>query len=182
MTYFIGRTSLAEIIVDGKSKGCITIMQMEQQLPKRIPPKRINGKSATGRPTVILDPDKIQQAMDMAGYGLTNQQIATILNISVQSINNKPELLEAIKLGKELAANEIHKTAYTLAVKDKNPAMIMFLLKCKHGFREKQEVDINMGFKPVVITKLDGTKIELGMARAAAQIEAKPESEEGDQQ
>lgn len=121
-----------------------------------------------GRPEIKISPKEIEQAKALAGYGLTNQQIATIIGISLASINNKPQLLDAIKLGKDLAAGNLHRTAYDLAVKDKNPAMIMFLLKCKHGFRERQDIDVTHRMEPIIITRpSDGSVIELSHAQKA---------------
>lgn len=130
------------------------------------------AKHAGGRPEIKITPKELEQAKTLAGYGLTNEQIATIIGIGKSTINTKPELLEAIKLGKDLAAGNLHKTAYELAVKDKNPAMIMFLLKCKHGFREKNELDVTHRMEPIIITRpSDGSVIEL--SHAQKQLESK---------
>lgn len=88
------------------------------------------------RLAIKITPDQLKQASTLAGYGLTNEQIATILGISLRTINNKPELLQAIKDGKATAAATIMQTAFQIARKG-NAAMCMFILKCKHGWREK---------------------------------------------
>lgn len=124
-----------------------------------------------GRPRKVFTPDQLELASKLAGYGLTNDQIANILRIPRSTINNHEELLDAIKLGKDDAAHELHKTAYELAVKDKNPAMLMFWLKCRAGWREKSEIDVNHQLKPIIIRRRDGGAVELRSTEAKERLE-----------
>lgn len=133
-----------------------------------------------GRPPLKITDQMISQVQTLAGYGLTNSQIATIIDIAETTLKSKPEFTAAIKKGRELAAGNLHRTAYEMAVKDKNPAMVMFMLKCKHGWREKQEIDITHGFRPVVIRKRDGSTVELSLTKDRKEIDDGKGEEEAD--
>lgn len=128
------------------------------------------------KPVPISD-EMIQAAEEMAAKGDTNCQIATQLGIARLITFEKNELANAIKRGRAKQLKEVERTAFQIALEDRNPAMIMFILKCRAGWREKQEIDITHGFRPIVIRKRDGSTVELSLTKDQKEIEDGKEGE-----
>lgn len=128
-------------------------------------------------PSFVVTDEIIQQAYELACDGKTNGTIAQALGCRRDKTFEPGELCDAIKKGRLEALKRVEQTAYDIAIKDRNPPMCMFLLKCKAGYREKQEIDVNHSYKPIVITKLDGSTIELSKQKKQQQIEQPVEAE-----
>lgn len=74
--------------------------------------------------------------------GFPQERIAKHLGISVNTMVKHFEAELEIK-DQRLAA--LAETAYNIAMVDKNPAMVMFLLKTQLGWSERREIDITTG-------------------------------------
>lgn len=139
---------------------------MKQKTPEKKERKKV------GRPPIVFDSKELERVKDLACYGLSNEQICRIMGCGLSKATDPGEFSSAIKVGRDLGAEGLFHSAYHLAVVEKNPAMIMFLLKCKHGFREKNELDVTHRMEPIIITRpSDGSVIEL--SHAQKQLEAK---------
>ena len=79
--------------------------------------------------------------------------------MSVQTLYNHQELLESIKKGQAVAALNITKTAYKIAVEDKNPIMTMFILKCRHGWKDRHDEPLKDAVKASLLEKLPMNKV-----------------------
>ena len=94
------------------------------------------------KPKIEIDLAKVEV---MAANGLTQQQIADSLGISVSTLYGRKreseEFEEAIKRGKAkgvaLVTNELMKQ-----VKSGNVTAMIFFLKARAGWKEKNEVDL----------------------------------------
>ncbi len=98
--------------------------------------------------------EEIVKIETMAGYGLTNTQIAEIHGISLATLKNRfesqPELLASIKKGRAKALLNVAQSAYQQAMSGKVPAMTMFYLKCRGKWREKDRVEVTgKGGEPI---------------------------------
>lgn len=76
----------------------------------------------------------LQEIESMAGIGLTQKQIASIKNISVDTLRKYSN--PNYKRGKDKGIARVMQTAYELAVSGKCPAMTMFFLKTQAGWTE----------------------------------------------
>lgn len=128
-------------------------------------PKTKKKRGGGPKPVIQITPEMLQQAYELSCLGKTNIQIVTALGFNRHIAFEKGELGDAIKKGRLEALKRVEQTAFDIAITDRNPAMCMFLLKCRMGYREKQEIDLTHSFKPVVIQRKDGTTLELGMAK-----------------
>ena len=97
----------------------------------------------------------------LAGYGLTRDQIAAVIGVSVSLLDHNDETKQAITRGREKAIALAAQTAFTMAVKEKNPQILMFWLKTQARWRERHEFDLNHNMAPIIIQKLNGEEIIL---------------------
>lgn len=83
----------------------------------------------------------------MAHVGLTIDQMAPLLDISPATLERimkaNKEVSEAVKKGRSKAIFQVGKSAYQQAVTGKVPAMTMFYLKCRAGWKESHVHEIS---------------------------------------
>lgn len=76
----------------------------------------------------------------MAGLGLPIRMIAAIFGMTSDMLDYRlkvdPDLRMRFDRGVANATKEVAKTAYHMAVVEKQPAMIMFWLKCRANWKE----------------------------------------------
>lgn len=99
-------------------------------------PKAHKKKRPRGRPKITLSADQKKQATDMSAVGVSNEQIAKVLKISVDTLVARigPEL-ESAKV-KAIAA--VAGKLFQKCMKG-DRACIMFYLKCQGRWSEKIE-------------------------------------------
>ena len=94
----------------------------------------------TGRPTVGLKPEEVDQVETMAAY-LTHAQIAAVLGISDDTLRkirrNHDSVDMAFKRGKAAACERVAQSLIKNAVDKNNVLAQMFFLKC-NGWVEAQ--------------------------------------------
>lgn len=94
---------------------------------------------------IPLDPGELKQIETMAGLGLNVSQMAAILGMSKKTFERRMKdtkgANDALEKGRSAAALNVTKTAYSLAVSGKTPAMTMFWLKCRERWREVQAIE-----------------------------------------
>ncbi len=105
-----------------------------------------------GKRKVVLDEDQIKKLKLLAGYGLSNDKIATYLGIRTdtfeQMCKRDAALRLAIELGKAEASTALRQSAYQQAVGDPqrgikpSAQMAIFLLKTREGFRETVRMEL----------------------------------------
>lgn len=99
------------------------------------------------KPTRYLTDDEIKKLKVMAGLGMNNQQMAAVLDMSLASLERRIKEQKGVKEGllkgrAESSAN-IRQSAYKMAMSGKHPAMTIFWLKTREGFKEAER-DINL--------------------------------------
>lgn len=90
--------------------------------------------------------DQYVRVAKLAGYGMTNVQIASIYEMSHTTfeklLKEDEELASAMKAGKEQLNEMVINSAFEQAVSGKVPAMTMFWLKCRAGWKENNQLNI----------------------------------------
>ena len=116
----------------------------------------------------LLTEDEIDKAAKMAGLGMTVTAIGKVLGVSKSTMERRMRdqegVADAIQKGREQASAKVRATAFNMATSGKCPAMTIFWLKVREGWKES--VDVNLIPKPTIIEKLDGTVLELGAKKS----------------
>lgn len=111
-----------------------------------------NRKTATDKSRTKPGPDPIELPDDagrqleaMAGMGLTIAQMAAIMGMGKATLERRlkdnDELKIRLEKGRAKALLSVSRTAYDMAVSGKVPAMTMFYLKCRGGWKETQKLE-----------------------------------------
>lgn len=112
-----------------------------------------------GRPAIEITPEMIKKAESLAAQGLTQEQIASVLGIGKSTFYEKvkqyPELLEAIKEGKDKGIATIANALFNKAKSGDNTAMI-FYLKARAGWRDVMAIESGTGNISIEIVKPNG--------------------------
>lgn len=90
-----------------------------------------------GRPKKTIDYDLVTK---LSGIMCTQEEIATVLNIAVRTLQNDEEFMRIYKKGLEEGKMALRRIQFTHA--KTNPAMAMFLGKNYLGQSDKQEHDV----------------------------------------
>lgn len=91
------------------------------------------------------DPLPFVDISRLAELGLTLEQIGYALGMSKKTLqrrmNENEEVKDAMEIGRAKALVEVARTAYQMAKSGDEPAMTMFYLKCRGGWREVQKIE-----------------------------------------
>ena len=94
-----------------------------------------------GRKKIPFESIDIALASRLTGIGLTMAQVADVLGVSKDTLERRAkesdELRLAISSGRSKAAAAVCETAFNMATSGIHPAMTMFWLKTRQGWREK---------------------------------------------
>jgi len=100
-------------------------------------------KKRQGRPPFEINDKVCRQAEEYAAQGLTAEQIALALGIGESTLYEKqadfPEFAEAIKRGRGHGIVSVTNALYQKAVVDKDNTAMIFYLKNRAGWVDKQE-------------------------------------------
>ena len=83
---------------------------------------------------VVMTPELFEKIKTLAAFGLTDEQIAVVVAMTESTLKRKALL--QLKEGRLMANVKVIESAYKQAVSGKCPAMTMFWLKCRLGWRE----------------------------------------------
>lgn len=94
---------------------------------------------------IHVDPKIVEK---YASQGLTQQQICANLDISYQTFQNRRKEPDGKKIDEAMERGYAKGVAFVTnklmqLVKQGHPAAIFFYLKCKAGWREKEEIEIS---------------------------------------
>ena len=119
---------------------------------------------------MLINEDQVQLVREWAGYGLTVGQMAAMLGMSKDTFERRVKedncLSAALEKGRANAIIDVSKSAYGQATSGKTPAMTMFWLKCRAGWKESEEIQI----KPIEL-KYSLTKEEPNEPSAESETE-----------
>lgn len=101
-------------------------------------------KNSGGRPKKEIDPEDLPKIRKWAGLGLTEDQIAALLDMCERTFRNRmsedPEVRAAWEKGKAVAARRVTGRLWA-NIKDGDKASIFFYLKTQLGWKETQVVE-----------------------------------------
>ncbi len=118
------------------------------------------------RPKPTVTSDQLKELENMAAVGLTIDQMAPLVGFAPRTLERMMEqddqVSGAIKKGRSKAIFQVGKTAYQQAISGKVPAMTMFFLKCRAGWKESHVHEIGgLGGKPIEVAQSELTDEQL---------------------
>lgn len=97
------------------------------------------------RPRLELTQEQLEKIETMAGLGLTNQQMASLLDMSKKTFERRMQDTvggsDALLKGRAKASSQVLKSAFQQATSGKNPTMTIFWLKCREGWKDTSVVE-----------------------------------------
>ena len=140
--------------------------------PKKPWPRKpeTKPKKANGRPRKIAPNDevKISQIEAMAGYGLTNDQIAAMIGVSTGTLERN--FLRHIHAGRAKGVLAVAQNLYKRAVQGDNIAS-MFYLRSRAGWSDRSTIEhVGKDGGPIAVT---GTGLS-GLLASARAMKVKP--------
>ncbi len=124
------------------------------------------------------DEDDIKKIASMAVVGLSNESISFVVGSDPRTFDTQIaeqkalylagdkspfNLYAALEKGRAMACGEIAKTAFDVAVKERNPTMLIWLSKVRLGWREKIEVEGAIKHTFEFVTQVEGGSIKQSM-------------------
>ena len=107
---------------------------------------KAKSKNPMGRPRFEVTPEILHEVEEMAGRGLTVNQIATCLGISPATIYNRQaenlEFLETIKKGKAVGLSKVTNALFENATVNKDNVAIFYYLnnRDRENWSNRQEI------------------------------------------
>jgi transposase len=117
----------------------------------------------------VASEKQLKEIESMAGIGLNYDQISTILGISPSTFDRRlaendgdNPLNDAVQRGRAKALSNVSQAAYNMAIKEKQPTMTQFWLRCKGGWKDTQfhEVDGKFDVKSQTTQMTDQEALE----------------------
>ena len=93
------------------------------------------------RPRIKFTKEQKKLAQSLAGYGLTLDQIAHSMEVSVPTLTR--EAKKELASGKSIAVGNVARALYNKATKADNLQAMMFYLKTQAGWKENVELDVH---------------------------------------
>ena len=104
------------------------------------------SKNPVGRPKFEITPEVLEEVEEMAGRGLTVNQIAICLGVSPATIYNKQaqylEFLETIKKGKAIGLSKVTNALFENATVERDNVAIIYYLNNRD--KDNRHSDINV--------------------------------------
>ena len=107
---------------------------------------KAKSKNPVGRPKFEVTKEVLQEVEELAGQGLTVNQIATCLGVSPATIYNKQaqylEFLETIKKGKAVGLSKVTNALFENATVNKDNVAIFYYLnnRDRENWSNRQEI------------------------------------------
>ena len=122
-------------------------------------------KRKVGRLRFEVTPEVCEQVENLAAQGLTVDQIALVLGVSHWTIyerqNEFPEFSDAIKRGRGKGIANVTNALYEKATVDKDNTAMIFYLKNRAGWVDKQEVQSTVEQRHVIdLTRIPDDQLE----------------------
>tara|TARA_R100001443_G_C3310659_1_gene167658 strand:- start:302 stop:769 length:468 start_codon:yes stop_codon:yes gene_type:complete len=122
-------------------------------------------KRKVGRPKFEITDDIMKKAEDYAAKGLTIDQIAAVLGISDATIYERqqeyPDFYDALKRGRATGIANVTNALYEKATVDKDNTAMIFYLKNRAGWVDKQETTTTVENRHVIdLTGIDNESLK----------------------
>ena len=134
------------------------------------------AKNLVGRPKFEITEEILKKTESLMAKGLTKEQCAGMLGVSVSTFMlyqaENSEFSEAIKRGQSIGIDQVTNALYEKATVDKDNTAIIFYLKNRAGWVDKQEVTATVETNHVIdLTRIPDEQlksIEAAFSRADA--------------
>jgi len=98
-----------------------------------------------GQNRVDLSDDQVRQVGEMAKLGLRMEDIAKVLGIGEATVKRiaarDPRVTDTLKKAREDLDRQVMETAFRMATDGKSPAMTIFWMKARMGWKESQRIE-----------------------------------------
>jgi len=138
---------------------------------------KAKSKNPMGRPKFEITPEVLEEVEEMAGRGLTVNQIAICLGVSPATIYNKQaqylEFLETIKKGKAIGLSKVTNALFENATVERDNVAIIYYLnnRDKDNWSNKHEVATTVEHKNVIdLTRVSDDQLS-AIAAAFKQVD-----------
>ena len=117
---------------------------------------KAKSKNPVGRPKFEVTEEVLQEVEELAGQGLTVNQIATCLGVSPATIYNKQaqylEFLETIKKGKAVGLSKVTNALFENATVNKDNVAIIYYLnnRDRENWSNKHEISATVEQRNVI--------------------------------
>jgi hypothetical protein len=112
------------------------------------------AKNLVGRPKFEITEEILKKTESLMAKGLTKEQCAGMLGVSVSTFMlyqaENSEFSEAIKRGQSIGIDQVTNALYEKATVDKDNTAIIFYLKNRAGWVDKQEVQSTVEQRHVI--------------------------------
>ena len=115
----------------------------------------------------------------MLSHGLTQVDVAKVLRLDPKTLRR--HYSDEIETASIIAMSEVAKTAYKMAISGQYPAMTMFLLKTRLGWRETSAIahtgkddgpiEVNLDYRADLISRFDA----IAQRRAETDVPVEPD-------
>jgi len=112
------------------------------------------AKNLVGRPKFEITEEILKKTESLMAKGLTKEQCAGMLGVSVSTFMlyqaENSEFSESIKRGQSIGIDQVTNALYEKATVDKDNTAIIFYLKNRAGWVDKQEVQSTVEQRHVI--------------------------------
>ena len=122
-------------------------------------------KRSRGRPRFEITPEVCEKVENLSAQGLTVDQIALVLGVSHWTIyerqNEFPEFSDALKRGQASGIDQVTNALFENATVGKDNTAIIFYLKNRAGWVDKQEIQSTVEQRHVIdLTRIPDDQLE----------------------
>ena len=123
------------------------------------------AKNLVGRPKFEITEEILKKTESLMAKGLTKEQCAGMLGVSVSTFMlyqaQNSEFSDAIKRGQSIGIDQVTNALYEKATVDKDNTAIIFYLKNRAGWVDKQEVQSTVEQRHVIdLTRIPDDQLE----------------------
>lgn len=141
---------------------------MAKKLPAKKSAKKLPAKRPVGRPTKYK-PEFCKLLIEEAKKGSTIEMIAADLGVHKDTIyewqDKHPEFSDALKLGRSYQEAFWSRRLMEASVDAKgelyNSSVLMFIMKCRFGWRDRDSATINQNITQTQATKVENKDIKI---------------------
>ena len=122
-------------------------------------------KRKVGRPRFEITPEVCEKVENLSAQGLTVEQISLVLGINKSTLfdkqNEYPDFSDALKRGRGKGIANVTNALYQKATVDKDNTAIIFYLKNRAGWVDKQEIQSTVEQRHVIdLTRIPDDQLE----------------------
>ena len=122
-------------------------------------------KRKVGRPRFEITPEVCEKVENLSAQGLTVEQISLVLGINKSTLfdkqNEYPDFSDALKRGRGKGIANVTNALYQKATVDRDNTAIIFYLKNRAGWVDKQEIQSTVEQRHVIdLTRIPDDQLE----------------------